>query len=67
MNPRICIIFTPEGIDTVSVLSTGGAEVRREGHKICSYLEEEITNSECAMRTKLQKIKGNGRNRNARK
>ncbi|MDA2918052.1 hypothetical protein MYX76_00915 [Desulfobacterota bacterium AH_259_B03_O07] len=55
MKPKICIILTPDGIDTVTVLSTGGTRVRKEGYKICSFIENEITDFERIVCSKLKK------------
>ena len=65
MKPKIAIIFTPDGIDTITVLSTGTA-VRMAGYRICSLLEEEITAFEQAVRRKLKVGKTcNGQDQNA--
>lgn len=53
MNPKIAIILTPSGIDTVTVLSTG-SEARTAGYKLCSLLENEISTFEAAILKKLQ-------------
>jgi hypothetical protein len=53
MKPKIAIILTPSGIDTVTVLSTG-SEARNAGYKLCSLLENEISACESAILKKLQ-------------
>ncbi len=53
MKPKIAIILTPTGIDTVTVLSTG-SEARKAGYRLCSLLENEISTFEAAILKKLQ-------------
>lgn len=53
MKPRIALILTPDGIDTVTVLSSG-SEARKAGYRLCSLLEDEIRTFEAAILIKLQ-------------
>lgn len=53
MKPKIAIILTPDGIDTVTVLSTG-SEARKAGYRLCSLLEDEIRSFEKAIISKGQ-------------
>jgi hypothetical protein len=53
MKPKIAIILTPDGIDTVSVLSTG-TEARKAGYKLCSLLEDEISKFEKLIQDKIR-------------
>jgi len=57
MKPRICIILTPDGIDSISVLSASDPGERKEGYKFCSYIESEITDFERVVCGKLKKIR----------
>lgn len=52
MNPKIAIILTPGGIDTVTVLSSGQM-ARKAGYRLCSLLEDEISAFEAAILKKL--------------
>lgn len=53
MRPKIAIIFTSEGIDTITVLSPG-SEARKAGYDFCSLLEEELQAFESAIIRKIQ-------------
>lgn len=55
MKPKIAIILTPDGIDTVTVLSTG-SEARKAGYRLCSILEDEIHKFEQAIKEKLKML-----------
>jgi hypothetical protein len=67
MKPKICIILTPDGIDTVTVISSGGTKTRKEGYKLCSYIENEITGFEHAIRDKLAESDHEDSKRNGNK
>jgi len=67
MKPKICIILTPDGIDSISVLSSGDHRMRKEGHRICSYIEDEITEFEKIVCNKLKEIGDDTAQRNAPK
>jgi len=67
MKPKIAIILTPAGIDSVSVLSGSGSKELKEGYKICSYIQNELTNFEKAVCNKLRKIDDDTTGRNAAK
>ncbi|MGE5443309.1 MAG: hypothetical protein ACM3SR_01750 [Ignavibacteriales bacterium] len=56
MKPKIAIILTPQGIDTVTVISTG-PEARKTGYRLCSLLANEISTFEDAI---LKKLKSEG-------
>lgn len=55
MKPKIAIILTPNGIDTVTVLSTG-SEARKAGYKLCSLLEDEFHRFEMDILEKLRQF-----------
>ena len=56
MKPKIAIILTPDGIDTVTVLSMR-TKARREGYRLCSLLEDEFHKFEQAIKEKLKMLK----------
>lgn len=62
MKPKIAIILTPDGIDTITVLSTG-SEARKAGYQLCSLLENEISTFESAVlkKLRLEEDFGNGK------
>jgi len=55
MKPKLAIILTPDGIDTVTVLSTG-SEARKAGYRLCSILEDEFHKFEQAIKEKLKML-----------
>ena len=55
MKPKIAIILTTNGIDTVTVLSTG-SEARKAGYRLCSILEEEIYRFEIKILEKVRQF-----------
>ncbi len=57
MKPKIALILTPKGIDTVSVLSSG-SEARKAGYRLCELLEEEIQHFEVSIIEKLHFLDG---------
>lgn len=53
MKPKIAIILSREGIDTISVLSADSEE-RKEAYNLCSLIEDEIENFQRAITSKIQ-------------
>jgi hypothetical protein len=56
MRPKIAIILTPCGIDSVSVLP-GESDTRLAGYEFCSLLEEDLQAFETAIRQKIHLAK----------
>jgi len=54
MKPKIAIIITTDGIDSISILSNS-KELRKEGYRILPFLEPEINKFETAFISKMRK------------
>jgi len=54
LKPKIAIIITTDGIDSVSILSNDRA-LRNEGYRILPVVESEINKFETAFKRKLKK------------
>jgi len=54
MKPKIAIIITTDGIDSVSILSND-RELRNEGYRILPLVSSEINNFEAAFKRKIKK------------
>ena len=54
MNPKIAIIVSPRGIDSLTILSSG-TEARNKAYKLFSIIEEEINKFEINFVRKIQR------------
>ena len=55
MKTKIALIITAEGIETVTVLTTG-PDARIAGYSLCSLLDDEINEFEAAIKRKVNQI-----------
>jgi len=59
-GPRIALTITPDGVESVSILPGGGADGRTAGYCLCSFLGQEITDFDEAIRRKIGEMDAEG-------